>query len=80
MSEYTTVLIHKETRDKLATLKEYAKESYDEIINKMITVFEKLKTEGELTEETKKDIETARKQIKEGKGMSTKELIAELGL
>jgi len=80
MSEYTTVLIHKETRNKLATLKEYAKESYDEIINKMITVFEKLKSEGELTEETKKDIEIARKQIREGKGMSTKELIAELGL
>ncbi len=80
MSEYTTVLIHKETRNKLATLKEYAKESYDEIINKLITVFEKLKSEGELTEETKKDIDIARKQIKEGKGMSTKELIAELGL
>ena len=80
MSEYTTVLIHKETRNKLATLKEYAKESYDEIINKLITVFEKLKSEGELTEETKKDIEIARKQIREGKGMSTKELIAELDL
>ena len=80
MSEYTTILIHKATREKLASLREYKKESYDEIINKLITIFEKLKSEGELSEETKRDIEIARKQIREGKGMSTKELVKKLGL
>lgn len=80
MSEYTTILIHKETKEHLALLKDYARESYEEVINKLITVYEKLKSEGELTDETKKDVEIARKQIKEGKGMTTKELMSELGL
>ena len=80
MSEYTTVLLHKKTRERLGSLKDYTRESYDEVINKLITVFEKLKSEGELKEETKKDIETARKQIKGGKGISTKELVEQLGL
>lgn len=80
MTRYTTLLVHKETRTRLAELKDYAKESYEEVINKLITVYEKVKSEGELTEETKKDIEEARAQIRAGKGLTTKELIAELGL
>ncbi|MCK4319271.1 hypothetical protein KAW38_01735 [Candidatus Micrarchaeota archaeon] len=80
MSDYTTILVHKETRDRLGLMRDYARESYEEVINKLITVYEKLKAEGKLSEETKKDIEIARKQIKEGRGMSTKELIKELGL
>jgi hypothetical protein len=80
MSEYTTILVHKETKEHLALLKDYARESYEEVINKLITIYEKLQSEGELTEETKKDIKIAREQIKEGKGMSTKELMKELGL
>lgn len=79
MSEYTTILLHKETRERLASMRDYARESYEEVINKLITVYEKLKSEGELTAETKKDIETARKRIKDGKGISTKELMDRLG-
>jgi hypothetical protein len=80
MSEYTTILVHKETKEHLALLKDYAKESYEEVINKLITIYEKLQSEGKLTQDTKKDIEEARKQIKAGKGMSTKELMKELGI
>lgn len=80
MSEYTTILIHKETKEHLSLLKDYYKESYEEVINKLITVYEKLKSEGTLGDKTKKDIEIARKQIKEGKGISTKDLMSELGL
>lgn len=80
MSEYTTILIHKETKERLTTLKDYGRESYEEIINKLITIYEKLKAEGELSEKTKKDIALARKQIQERKGISTKELMSELGL
>jgi len=81
MSEYTTILVHKETQEKLASMKEYKRESYEEIINKLITVYEKLvSAEGELSEGTKKDLAEARKQIKAGKGISTKKLMAELGL
>lgn len=80
MSEYTTILIHKETKEHLSLLKDYYKESYEEVINKLITVYEKLKSEGTLSDQTKMDIKTARKQIREGKGISTKELMSELGL
>jgi len=80
MSEYTTILIHKDTKEHLSLLKDYYKESYEEVINKLITIYEKLKSEGALSDQTKKDIETARKQIREGKGISTKELMSELGL
>ncbi|MFH1222669.1 MAG: hypothetical protein V1492_06330 [Candidatus Micrarchaeota archaeon] len=80
MSGYTTILVHKETRERLANLREYGKESYEEVINKLITIYEKLHEEGKLTDATKKEIETARQQIKEGKGINTKKLMEELGL
>lgn len=80
MSEYTTILVHKETRNKLASIRDYSRESYEEIINKLIAIYEKLSKEGELSEKTKKDLETARSQIRARKGLSTKELINELGL
>ncbi len=80
MSEYTTILIHKETKEHLSVLKDYARESYEEVINKMITVYEKLKSEGELSEHTKKDIAIARRQLSGGKGLTTKQLIKDLGL
>jgi hypothetical protein len=38
------------------------------------------KREDELSEHTKKSIKTARSQIKNGKGMYTKELMIELGI
>ena len=80
MSEYTTILLHKETKERLANMRDYARESYEEVINKLITIYEKLKSEGELSEETKKDISIAREQIKKRKWVSTKDLIAELGI
>jgi len=36
MSEYTTILVKKETREKLKALRITKRESYDEIINKLI--------------------------------------------
>ena len=36
--------------------------------------------EGELTEETKKDIEAARKRFKEGKFLTTEEVLKKLKL
>lgn len=80
MSDYTTILVHRETRERLATVKDYARESYEEVINKLISVYEKLKAEGELSAQAKSEVETARKEIKAGKGVSTKKLMADLGL
>lgn len=80
MGEYTTVLVHKGTKQRLEDMKEYAKESYDEVINKLITLIKIMKDEGKLSDETIKDIEEARNQIKKGKGIGTKELMAKLGI
>jgi uncharacterized protein YjgD (DUF1641 family) len=80
MTGYTTVLVHKETKERLERMKEYAKESYDEVINKLITLVSLMKKEGELSEDTLRDIEKAREEIKRGEGMSTKELMAKLGV
>lgn len=81
MSEYTTILVHKETREKLASMREYKRESYEEVINKLITVYDKLMAaKGELSDKTKEDISEARKQIRAGRGITTKKLLAELGI
>ena len=80
MGGYTTVLLHKETKDRLEEMKEYGKESYDEIINKLITIVKLMKEEGKLSDKTLEDVKEARKQIKQGKGMSTKELMAKMGI
>jgi PHD/YefM family antitoxin component YafN of YafNO toxin-antitoxin module len=80
MGEYTTVLVHKETKQRLEEMKEYAKESYDEIINKLITITKLMESEGRLNEGALRDIAEAREQVRKGKGMSTKELMAKLGV
>ncbi len=80
MAEYTTVLLHKETKERLERFKEYTKESYDEVINKLISLVNMMADEGKLSDETLKDIQEARNQIKKGSGISTKELMAKLGL
>lgn len=80
MSGYTTVLLHKETKMRLEQMKEYGRESYDEVINKLITLVKLMKEEGELNEQTIEDIKESREQVKSGKGISTKELMKKLGI
>ena len=77
---YTSIQINTETRKRLTKFKEYTRETYDEILNKLMTVVERLKSEGELTEETKKAIEEGRRDIKAGRKYSTKELLKSLGV
>lgn len=57
------IQIRKETANKLKTLKEYDRETYDEIINKMMQELREYVEEDslELNEETKKQLELARK-------------------
>ena len=78
-NQCTTIMISKETRKRLAAKKEYARESYDETVNKLITISDTLE-EGLLSIKTKKDLEIAREQIRKGKGITTKELLAKLGM
>jgi len=81
MKDLTSIQINKLTLNKLKNFKDYKRETYDELLNKLMKIVEFIsKKEPELKEEVIKEIEEARKEIKEGKGISTKQLIRELGI
>ena len=73
-SETTTIQISKELQSKLEARKMYAKESYEEVIMDII------EDTMELSEETKKSINKAEKEIKEGKVYTLSQVKKELGL
>ena len=72
----TTIQIKNETLERLKFFKDVSKESYDEIINKLIDDLE----EGELTDDALKDIIEAKKEIREGKGQRIEDVAKELGI
>ena len=81
MEDLTSIQIDKSTLKKLKNFRDYKRETYDELLNKLMKIVEFIsKREPELKEEVIKEIEEARKEIKEGKGISTKQLIRELGI
>ena len=81
MEDLTSIQINKSTLNKLKNFKDYKRETYDELLNKLMKIIEFIsKREPELKEEVINEIEEARKEIKEGKGISTKQLIRELGI
>lgn len=82
MENITTVAVHRSTLNKLKAFREYGRESYDETINKLMSIVSMVKSnsENELNEETKREIERGRREIREGKGVSTKELMKKLGI
>jgi predicted Holliday junction resolvase-like endonuclease len=70
----TTIQVEKDTLNKLETFKEYNMESYNEVINKLMK-FKEI-SELKLAEQTKKDIDEARKE----KGIPLRDAIKELGV
>jgi hypothetical protein len=72
--ELTTVQLEKDTLKKLKNFKEYNRESYNEVINKLMKFKEV--SEIKLTEQTKKDVDGARKE----KSVSLSDAIRELGV
>lgn len=72
----TTIQVKDETINRLKFFKGYSKESYDEVINKIIDNIE----EGELTDDSIKDIEIALKEVREGKGEAIEDVAKEFGV
>ena len=72
----TTIQIKDGTLDRLKFFKDYSKESYDEIINKLLDSIE----EGELTDDAINDIKTALKEVQEGKGETIEDVAKEFGV
>jgi hypothetical protein len=70
----TTIQISKDLRKALSDRKMSSKESYEEVI------WDLLEDTMELSEETKRDIEKSREEIKKGKFKSLEQVKKELGL
>lgn len=78
MANITTIQIKEETKNKLESLKDYPRESYEEVINKLLEIV--AEENMELSEETKREIEKARKEFKLGKGISFEEVRKKAGI
>lgn len=70
----TTIQISDDVKITLERMKLFARESYNEIIERMI------EDEMEINEKTKKEIEEARKRVKAGKFFTHEEVKRKLGL
>ena len=70
----TTIQVTEDLKKQLDRMKMYGRETYNEVIERILEDFQ------ELSEETKKEIEIARKQIAQGKFKTHEEVKAELGL
>lgn len=80
MGELTTIQIQKKTKRKLEKIKSYRRETYDELVNKLITVLEIVEREPELKQEVIEEMNEAERQLGAGKGFSTQELARKLGV
>lgn len=74
MTMLTTIQISTELKERLALRKMTEKDTYEEVI------WDLLEDTMELSEQTKKDIEIARKEIQEGKFVTLEQLEKELDL
>ena len=77
---YTSIQISPETRAKLGKFREYTRETYDEVLNKIMSIAELARDEGKLSDEILQDIAEAKKQYAGGKTFSTKEVLEKLGV
>ena len=73
----TTIQISEETNGKLDCLKDYPRESYEKVIEKLLNIV--AEEDLELSEETKMEIEQARKEFRAGKSVSFEEVKKKLG-
>ena len=72
--ETTTIQISKDLQEKLEARKIFDRESYEEVISDL------LEDTMELSEETKKELEQARAEIKAGKFKTLGQIKREFGL
>ncbi len=75
MSDRITVTIHKKVRQRLEDIKESRSEPLNETIERLLNYYQFGDDEGEYTEEVKKRLREADKQIAEGKTISLEDTI-----
>ena len=72
----TTIQVKEETMERLKSRKQYGRESYDELINKLIDEVD----EGELTDEAIESIKRGLDDIKKGRARSLQSVAKEFGV
>ena len=76
----TTIKLKEQTKKELDTFREYENETYDEIVRKILCIAKDVGKNPQLSEKTIKEIEEARKRIKEGNFYTEEEVKKILGL
>jgi predicted transcriptional regulator len=76
----TTIQVSDRVKKELEALKEYRRETYNDVIEKLVSVFRAVSEDYELKEEVLEEMKEAREEIKAGKGLTTKQLLKELGV
>ena len=77
---YTTVRVSEKTRAKIEELKEYKRESIDEVLNKLLALVPEGDDEGEYTVEFRAGLLQSLAESKAGKFITHEQLKKELGL
>ena len=74
----TSIQLENKTKSKLNKMKIFPKESYDDVVNKLINIAED--DEGVLSKSTIKDLEEALDDVKKGRLLSHNQVKKKLGL
>lgn len=74
----TSIQLDNKTKSKLEKMKTFPKESYDDVVNRLLNIVED--DEGVLSQQTIKNIEKSLSEIKAGKVLSHKDVKRRLGL
>ena len=80
LGKSTTILLPKEVKQELDSFKEYERETYSEVIRRLIArAMQDEEEKLELSEETLKGVKEAREDIKKGKVFTSKQIKDEMG-
>jgi len=79
METVTTIKLNTKTKRTLDKFREYKNESYDDVVNKLVSIVNNFKKSPELSKETIEQIEQARARIKAGNYLSEEEAMKRLG-
>jgi predicted transcriptional regulator len=76
----TTIKLQDKTKSELDSFRQYKNESYDEVVRKVIHLVKMCRKNPKLSQQTIKDIEEAREQIKKGEFYTEAEAKKILGI
>ncbi len=80
MGSITTIQLSPLTRDRLSRLKSNPRETYDELLNKLLALIPEGDDEGRYSEEFRIGLLNARIDIREGRLVSHEQVKKQLGL